>query len=78
MVTGTWLALIAQTSNSISSGGYVLTPVGLLCAQYVFDSGTCAGVTVVTQSIHVARENGIAIWSITGLMERPHGQYNML
>ena len=78
MVTGTWLALIAQTSNSISSGGYVLTPVGLLCAQYVFDSGTCAGVTVVTQSIHVVGENRIAIWSITGIMGKPHGQHNML
>ena len=56
----------------------MLIPVGLLCGQYVFDSGTCAGVTVVTQSIHVARENRIAIWSITGIMGKPHGQYNML
>ena len=71
------MALIAQTSNSISSRGYVLTPVGLLCAQYVFESRTCAGVTVVTQSIHVAGENKIAIYSKTGIMGKPHGQNDM-
>ena len=53
----------------------MLTPVGLLCGQHVFDSGTCAGVTVVTRSIHVVGENKIAIRSKMGIMGKPHVQH---